>query len=61
MVTGLGCEEQENWDRNLTDRGQPRLPARSEVVPLHVFRTPEYTMSATTNHYFGIDLYKRQS
>ncbi len=40
---------------------QPRPQARSDVVPLHAFRTPEDTMTATTDHYMGIDLHKRQA
>jgi len=35
--------------------------ARSDVVPLHAFRTPEDTMTATTDHHLGIDLHKRQA
>ena len=43
------------------DPGRPWLQARSDVVPLHTFRIPEDTMTATTDHYLGIDAHKRQA
>ena len=35
--------------------------AHSDVVPLHAFRTPEDTMTETTDHYLGIDIHKRNA
>jgi hypothetical protein len=54
-VTDLGCEGQEKWERGPADGSQPRPQAWSDVAPLHVSRSPEETMSTTTDHYL-VDL-----
>jgi hypothetical protein len=50
------AKEQENWEHSPADRGRPCLQARGDVVPLYVFRTPEDTMTATTDNYMSIDV-----
>jgi hypothetical protein len=41
--------------------GRPWLQAPSDFVPLHVSRTPEDTMTATTDHYLSIDAHERKA
>ncbi|QCD64784.1 hypothetical protein GBQ70_03700 [Halomicrobium sp. ZPS1] len=60
-MTDSGCEGTEIWERDPTDRGQSKPKAHSDVVPLYAFRTPEDTMTTTTDHYLGIDLHKREA
>ena len=57
----MDAKEQENCDRGPAEFGRPRPQVSSDVVPLHAFRTPEDTTTATTDYYVGIDIDKPQA
>ena len=58
-VTDLGCEGTGELESRADLVG--RDLARSDVVPLHAYRTPNDTMTATTIHYLCVGVHKRQA